>query len=199
MPETTNPPTLPSASITPPAPLTPGQIAQRVLAVVVTLVISVTIIYFAPQIERFQGYGYPGVFLISLLGNATVILPAPSLAIIVTMGAVLNWTLVGLVGGLGEALGELTGYLAGFGGRVVIENRRLYRRLEGYMQRYGLWTVFALSVIPNPFFDLAGIIAGMLRYPLPKFLLAVWLGKTIKALAFAWAGAQSIYWLSRFF
>lgn len=189
-------PTAPSGQ--PGRALTPRQIAGRVLAIVATLLISVTIVYFAPQIQRFQAYGYPGVFIVSLLGNATVFLPAPSMAVIVAMGAVLNWVLVGLVGGVGEALGELTGYLAGYGGRAVIRDRLVYQRLEGYMQRYGMWTVFTLSAIPNPFFDLAGVAAGVLRYPLSKFLLAAWMGKTCKALFFAWAGAQSIGWLSRF-
>jgi membrane protein YqaA with SNARE-associated domain len=191
-------PTPPSTAILASPALTRRQIAQRILAILVTLLITLTILYFAPQIQRFRAYGYPGVFLVSLLGNATILLPAPSLAIIVAMGAVLNWFLVGIVAGVGEALGELTGYLAGYGGRAVIENRRLYQRLEFYTERYGLWTIFVLSTIPNPFFDLAGIAAGVLRYPLVKFLPVTWAGKTVKSLFFAWAGSQSIGWLVDF-
>ncbi len=41
-------------------------------------------------------------------------------------------------------------------------------------------TVFVLSLIPNPFFDLAGIAAGVLRYPVSRFLFFCWLGNTIK-------------------
>jgi uncharacterized membrane protein YdjX (TVP38/TMEM64 family) len=60
------------------------------------------------------------------------------------------------------------------------------------MEQRGDITIFVLSVIPNPFFDLAGIAAGTLRYPLWRFLLACWLGKTIKTTVVAWAGSQSI-------
>jgi len=106
--------------------------------------------------------------------------------------------LVGLAAGVGEALGELTGYAAGFGGRAVIEDQRAYDRLADWMQRRGGITVFVLSVFPNPFFDLAGIAAGTLRYPLWRFLLVCWLGKTIKTIVVAWAGSQSITLVEQF-
>jgi membrane protein YqaA with SNARE-associated domain len=163
------------------------------LAVVVTLVI----VAFRDELARFERYGYPGVFLISLLGNATVILPAPSLAVVFGMGGLLNPLFVGLVAGVGEALGELTGYLAGYGGRAVIEDREMYGRLERWMQRHGSVTVFVLSAIPNPIFDLAGIAAGVLRFPLQRFLLSCWVGKTLKTTAFAFAGAQFMDVLER--
>jgi membrane protein YqaA with SNARE-associated domain len=164
------------------------------LAVVVTLVI----VAFRDELARFERYGYPGVFLISLLGNATVILPAPSLAVVFGMGGLLNPLFVGLVAGVGEALGELTGYLAGYGGRAVIEDREMYGRLERWMQRHGSVTVFVLSAIPNPIFDLAGIAAGALRFPLERFLLSCWVGKTIKTIAFAFVGWKVFPVIERF-
>jgi membrane protein YqaA with SNARE-associated domain len=132
------------------------------------------------------------VFLISLVGNATIVLPAPSLALVFAMGSVLNPLLVGLVAGVGEALGELTGYAAGFAGRAVIEDYQTYGRMVDWMERRGGITVFVLSAIPNPFFDLAGIAAGTLRYPVWKFLLFCWLGKTLKTTLVALAGSQSV-------
>ena len=165
-----------------------------VFAVAITLAIAA----FRDELARFERYGYPGVFLISLLGNATVIFPAPSLAVVFGMGGVLNPLFVGLVAGVGEALGELTGYLAGYGGRAVIEDWQMYDRLERWMERNGSATILALSAIPNPFFDLAGIAAGALRFPLARFLLSCWVGKTIKTVAFAFAGAQFMHIYERF-
>ena len=170
----------------------------RAVALLFVVAITVIIVRLADQIQRFRAYGYPGIFVVSLLGNATVILPAPSLAVVFAMGHVLHPLLVGLCAGPGEALGELTGYLAGYGGRAVIENQAMYERLENWMRRYGGGTVFVLSVIPNPVFDLAGIAAGALRYPLWRFLLFCWIGKTIKTMAFAYAGAYSISFVERF-
>jgi uncharacterized membrane protein YdjX (TVP38/TMEM64 family) len=99
---------------------------------------------------------------------------------------------VGLVAGTGEALGELTGYAAGFAGRGIIENRKNYDRMVAWMQRRGGITVFLLSAIPSAFFDLAGIVAGTLHYPLWRFLLFCWMGKVLKTTVVAWVGARSL-------
>jgi membrane protein YqaA with SNARE-associated domain len=170
----------------------------RFLVVFLVLAISVLIFSFRDRFAELAAIGYPGIFLVSLLGNATIILPAPSLALVFAMGSALPPLLVGLAAGVGEALGELTGYAAGFGGRAVIEDQKLYDRLEAWMQRRGWITVFVLSVFPNPFFDLAGIAAGTLRYPLWRFLLVCWLGKTIKTTLVAWAGSQSLSLVEQF-
>jgi membrane protein YqaA with SNARE-associated domain len=170
----------------------------RLLALLLVVAVTVAGVLWRDRLGRFVAYGYPGIFLISLAANATVIFPAPSLALVFALGAVLNPILVGLVAGLGEALGELTGYLAGYSGQAVIENREMYHRLHGWMRRYGWATIFFLSVFPNPFFDLAGMAAGILRLPVGYFFLSCWLGKTLKTIVFALAGAHSLFLLGRF-
>ena len=174
------------------------ELLLRLLAVAFVIVVTLAVWREADKLEQFKLWGYPGIFVISFLGNATVVLPAPSLALVFAMGGILNPLLVGLVAGPAEALGELTGYLAGYSGQAVVENLQMYDRLAGWMQRNGALTVFVLSAIPNPFFDLAGIAAGVLRYPLSRFLLFCWLGKTIKTIVFAFAGAYSLTFFERF-
>jgi len=176
------------------------ELLTRLLAIAVVIVITLLVwrMAEADRLEQFRQWGYPGIFLVSFLGNATVILPAPSLAAVFAMGGVLEPLLVGLVAGPAEALGELTGYLAGYGGRAVVENRRIYDRLSRWMQHNGAFTLFVLSLIPNPFFDLAGIAAGVLHYPLLRFLLFCWLGKSIKTTVIAFAGAYSLVFFKRF-
>lgn len=169
----------------------------RFLVVVVVICISIAIFVLRDKLAELEAVGYPSIFLVSLLGNATVILPAPSLLLVFAMGSAFPPLLVGLVAGTGEALGELTGYGLGFGGQAVIENQQMYGRMVTWMQRRGGITVFLLSAIPNPFFDLAGIAAGMLRYPLRRFLLFCWLGKMLKTTLVAWAGSQSITFIEQ--
>lgn len=65
-----------------------------------------------------SGYGYAGGFLVSILGGITII-PVPSLLVVFTLGGVLNPVYVGLVAGLGEALGGITVYLTGAGGGAI--------------------------------------------------------------------------------
>jgi len=139
-----------------------------------------------------RGLGYVGIFLVGILGNATVIFPVPSLAIVFAGGSVLNPLVVGLVSGVGEPLGELTGYLAGYGGSAVVQDGPRFQRIKLWMERRGFLTLFVLSAIPNPVFDLAGIAAGMVGFPVAKFLLACWLGKSLKAMLVAYLGSLSV-------
>jgi len=151
--------------------------------------ITVAIILLRDQLGNFAVYGYPGIFLVNLIGNATLILPAPAYAAVFAVGGVMNPVLVGIVGGLGAALGEMTGYLAGVGGRPVVKNRRLYERLEGWMHRRGMMVViFLLALVPNPIFDVGGLLAGALRMPVLRFLLACWAGKTVRLIGIALLG-----------
>ena len=176
----------------------PGSRRLAVLRLLALLaVIGITIFIFAirDRAAQLAAYGYPGIFILSLLANATIILPAPGWAVTFAMGAVLHPLGVALAAGTGATLGELTGYMAGFSGQAVIENTQLYERLLDWTRRYGGWTIIALAALPNPVFDLAGIAAGALRMPVGLFLLFTWIGKLIKMALFAYGGAASIDWL----
>ena len=164
---------------------------QPVLALLIAVAISISVFVISDRVEDFGLYGYPGIFVLNLLSSATIVVPAPGLVAVVSMGSVLNPFFVGLCAGAGDTLGELTGYLAGYSGRAVVEQRARYERLVEWTQKYGLWVIFVLSVIPNPLFDLAGIAAGALKIPVWRFLLACWVGKTIKTTLFA-LGGQTI-------
>ena len=129
------------------------------------------------------------------MSYATVIFPAPGLAIVFTMAGILNPLLVGLAAGLGAALGETVGYIAGYSGQVVVENRPQYEKIVQWMNKNAPLTIFSLAAIPNPFFDLAGIAAGMFRVPLRTFMFYCWLGVTLKMLIFSFLGAYSIGFL----
>jgi membrane protein DedA with SNARE-associated domain len=133
-------------------------------------------------------YGYPGVFLLAFLSYATIVLPAPGLAVIFTVSGILNPYGVALAAGAGAALGEFSGYLAGYGSQVVLERSPGYKRFEAWMSKNGPLAIVTITAIPNPFFDLAGLTAGALKMPVHQFLLWCWLGETIKMLFFALAG-----------
>ena len=164
----------------------------RVLALVVVIGISVFVYSIRDQVEEFAIYGYPGIFVISFLANATVLLPAPGIAVVFAMGAIFNPILVGIAAGAGGALGELSGYLAGFSGQAVVERTDIYERMVLWMKRNGNLTVLLLAAIPNPFFDLTGIAAGALKMPIPRFLFWCFIGITIKMTVFAFLGSVSL-------
>ncbi len=169
--------------------------ALRILALIAVVALSLFIFSIRSEARRLAAYGYPGIFLVAMLSSATVLLPAPGVAFVFAMGSVFNPVTVAAVAGAGAAIGELSGYLAGFGSQGVAEHLPMYQRVRGWMGRYGGWTVFGMAAIPNPFFDLAGLAAGALRVPLWQFILPCLAGEILKMLAFSLTGAYSIPWL----
>lgn len=157
----------------------------------ISILISSLIIYFKDELSSLSNYGYLGIFLISILGNATVVVPAPVIVTAFVGGAIYNPILVGLLTGLGATIGEVTGYLAGAGSQTFIEDNKYYKRVEKWMSRSGFLTIFILAAIPNPLFDVAGMFSGATKYPLKKFLLATLLGKSLKFLVIAFLGKYS--------
>lgn len=153
-----------------------------------------------------EGFGFAGVFLANLLSTSTVFIPVPGLtaagqALILQQGAVHFPLLVGIVGGLGMALGEVTAYLAGLAGGQAARGRevpgpewvrrwaaRIARVTNWLMSRYGLATLLVLAAVPNPAFEFAGITAGAVRFPFPRFMAAVAVGKIIRGITLAYLG-----------
>ena len=142
-------------------------------------------------VQRFSQWGYLSSFLISLIGSATVILPAPGLALILALGAHLNPVLLGVVAGFGSGLGELSGYLAGKAGRNLVSRQGRFNSILHHMTtRYTSPVLFFLAILPLPVFDFAGILAGALRMPILRFLTIVISGKIIKHVGAAYLGAE---------
>ena len=170
----------------------------RVLALFGVVALTIYISSLRDRVEQFATFGYPGIFLIALLANATILLPAPGVAIIYAMGAIFNPLGVGLAAGTGGAIGELSGYLAGFSGQAVVERTDVYNRVKPWIDKYGGWAILVLSAIPNPFFDIAGIAAGIAKMPVQVFLFFTWMGQLIKMTIFALAGHYSITLITNF-
>lgn len=170
----------------------------RVVAFLAVIGITIYIYSIRSRVEEFKEYGYFGIFLVALFANATVLLPAPGVAIIYAMGHVFNPFGVGIVAGTGGALGELSGYLAGFSGQAVIERTDVYDRFKPWVDKYGGWAIMVLSAIPNPFFDVAGIAAGIAKMRMRTFLFSTWIGQIVKMTSFALAGKYSIELFTKF-
>lgn len=183
----------PSSPPDEPKPLLPRLL--RLGGLVLALAITVVVYLLRDRLRDAAGYGYAGLFLISILGNATIVLPVPTLLTAFLGGGVYNPVLVGVISAAGATIGELTGYLAGLGGKAMIENQEIYARFDRWMERYGLWALLVLAAIPNPFFDVAGIIAGISKMRVSTFMLVTWAGKIIKFVLIAYLGAGSMGWL----
>lgn len=158
----------------------------KVLALSSAVLIVVLAFVAQVRLADVQEVAYPAIFLVSLVGNATIVLPAPAIISVCVGGTSLNPLLVGLVSGTGQAMGEITGYLAGFSGSGLARHTKVYLRIQHWMLRRGWIVLFVLALIPNPFFDLAGIAAGAVRLPIWKFLIVTWAGKTVRSVIIAY-------------
>lgn len=134
-----------------------------------------------------------------LLASGGLVVPVPALAITCTTATFLHPAAVAVIAGLSGTIGELTGYFLGYSGSGVLERRRFYQRVENWMRRRGWLLLFVISAIPNPLFDVAGIAAGALRYPLWRYLTAVGLGKQVKFFTIAYGCHYSVQGLKSVF
>jgi len=167
----------------------------HILALIVVLA-TVPLAYFANDfIGDWGALGYTGAFLVSLVSSAAIVFPVPGLAVVFALGASLNPFLVGIVAGLGMALGEFTGYLAGYSGEAVLHRIKFYGRLEGWMRSHGWAVIFVSAVIPNPLFDVVGAMAGAFDYPAWKFFIFCFAGKVVKSVMVALAGAWGLHYI----
>jgi membrane protein YqaA with SNARE-associated domain len=167
----------------------------QIVALLFVLALSAFILLNREKVAALEVYGYLGVFLISIITCSSIVVPVPGWILVATFGAVLNPILVGVVSGIGGTIGEMTGYLLGYGGRLAVDKAGFYTRVVRWMKRWGSATIFVLALIPNPFFDLAGAAAGLLRFPIWKFLLFGAAGRIPKNILFAYIGVWGVQFM----
>jgi len=162
-----------------------------------TLLLQYLMAYFNISVERFASTAYLLVFGVTLASNAAILVPvyihvSIMMAVAKMMMEVSPWgfVLVALVASVAGALGEITGYYAGyFGKRIVrLENAPGYDRLVAWMKKYGPWGIFLISVQPILPVDIAGLLAGASKLAVWKFLLPCWAGKFAKYLLACYLG-----------
>lgn len=161
-----------------------------------SFVLVSSLVYFREQMAQLGSWGYLGVFFAELINSAVILLPTPGPAYTLAASVTLNPLLVGVVGGLASGMGELVGYTVGTRGRQAMGTGRLVERFRAMAMRWGGKALFAFALLPLPF-DVAGLWAGAVRYPLWRFMLYVTAGKVLKVTAIAFLGYYGLSWLLR--
>lgn len=169
----------------------------RIGVLLLTVVILLAIVGHKKDFYQFENLGYVGLFLLNVLSNATVLIPLPSIIAVFIGGALWNPFLVGVISGIGNAVGELVGFFLGYGGRGILNhldgNQKTWlEKVETWFRRSGFITIFITSAIPLPFFDIVGIVSGTLNYPVWKFFIATAMGRILRNIILAWSGARII-------
>ncbi len=180
------------------------------ITLLVAVLVGTSLLSVIAQLDQddLRDLGYVGLFVANFLGTANLLVPVPGLtaagqALIVTMAETHNPWLVAAAGGGGMTLAETTSYAAGRLGRAVGEERHwlfrgglgeLLRRVAAFvnrlMMRWGFLTLLVLAAVPNPVFEFAGLTAGAVRMNFWRFMLAVGIGKGIRAVTLAFVGSH---------
>jgi membrane protein DedA with SNARE-associated domain len=162
--------------------------------------------------QTMKDLGYLGIFISNFLPHVSVFLPLPGLAAIghalVIWGAEeLNPVIVVAIATLANTIAEWTSYVAGATGKSAAEERpvsvpgvagrwlrRSWELAEWFMARNGFMTLLVLSAVPNPVFEVTGIIAGATRMSFLKFNLALLIGHFIRVMILVLVGHEIIEW-----
>ncbi len=132
------------------------------------------------------------MFLVSFIGNAIPYVTIPYLVVVMTYVGTLrvNPLVVGVISGIGAALGKVVVYFLGrLAGKFVSKERKenLLRFVLKFEKEIFL-VILILAATPSPD-DVIYVPVGASRYPLFKFFVACALGKiviTSLAASFGW-------------
>jgi len=162
--------------------------------------------------EAMQDLGYLGIFISNFLPHVSVFLPLPGLAAVghalVIWGAEeLNPVAVIAIATIANTVAEWTSYIAGMTGKTAAETRPMsipgvfgkwvrwgWGLAERLMARAGFLTLLVLSAVPNPVFEVTGIIAGATRMNFLKFNLALLIGHFVRVMLLVIVGHELLDW-----
>ncbi len=134
-------------------------------------------------------YGYFGIFLASLAGSLIPFLPVPYLFVAILLSGTLDPLALGIVAGIGGALGKTTSYFLGKSGYLLsgMETRKNLEFFGSFIRRYGTLGVFVFAISPLPD-DIYFVPLGMVKFPFWRFMAASAAGKAILSTAVAYFG-----------
>lgn len=176
-----------------------------IITALIGMTAALVIAYTVGGVRLVKDLGYFGVFVSAVIGSASMFVPVPGALAGITFGLFLTPipyvpqpVTIAVVVAAGSAVGELTGYSTGVGGRAVIGNSRLGRMLVTLMRRHGTLTLFCVAAVPNPFIDVGGIAAGVAGMTMRRFMSVMFIGKTLNYIAVAYIVSSGIDSLQRF-
>ena len=146
-------------------------------------------------IHKYEPAAYLTIFLVSMVVNLSLI-PLPfAVSLMIAASAIWNPILVALAGSLGASLGEMSYYYLGYlSKKVAIPDDIVgYQTVKSWVDKYGMWAIAFLSFQPVIPIEIGGLVAGLAKYPLGKFLIALWIGKFPKYIILIYLGSALMH------
>lgn len=134
-------------------------------------VVVIATVFLALDPRPFVRLGYMGVFVYSLFGTGTLIVPL--------LSAQLNLYLLALAAAAGMAINDSLSWWVGRNGEEVVPWGKKSEKLAAGVKKYGTAALFFWALIPFPY-DAVGLIAGYLGVPWWKFVAATFAGRVVR-------------------
>jgi len=161
---------------------------------IVSFILCIGVFVYRDYFKGATSLGLLGIFLINFVSSATFFVSGPAFLTIVAGGSIYPPLLVALVASLGASIGDMVSFFLGYSGRNLtikkLENKLWYRVLENVFKVHGTIIIFIIALIPNPFFDGVGLIAGALGFKPQKFFLVMLIGRFTRFIMLALIGAK---------
>lgn len=157
--------------------------ALGVAIVVVGLSLNAAAFVVPFDFARLGDLAYGGVFVLTFVANASVVVPVPYVPIVIRVAEVAGSVpLVIAAAAAGSMLGESVSFVVGRAGKRIVKDSRVTRMLMRVAHRPVLASavLFVVSAPPNPFFDVVGLAAGAFGLPYGMFAGAVFAGRCVR-------------------
>jgi len=159
-----------------------------------SIILSIAFYVLKDYFKEASSLGLLGIFIVNFVSSATFFVSAPAFLTIITGGNLYSPVLVAVVASVGACLGDMLGFAFGHSGRKLtkkkLDKHKTVRFLEKHFHRHGALIIFLLAIIPNPFFDAIGILAGVVNYPPIRFFIIMLVGRFLRYWALAQFGAN---------
>ena len=143
-------------------------------------------------VSSFGAWGFAAILALMLLQTVLAFLPSllPMVVSVLSygpvMGGVLAWAGLQVAACLGYGIGRSVG-------PVTVDRligSEAERKVERFVDRYGVWAIVAARISPVLSTDAVSIVAGLVKMSFLRFIVATAVGTLPLAVAVAWLGAD---------
>jgi len=165
-----------------------------IIIFILSIVLSAGFFVYRDFFKGALSLGLLGLFIVNFISSAGFFVSGPAFLTIIAGGNLYSPILVATVAAIGACLGDMLGFAFGYSGRRLakkeLDSHRIIKFLEKHFHRHGALIIFILAIIPNPFFDAVGILAGVVNYPPLKFFMIMFIGRFLRYWLLAQIGSK---------
>lgn len=155
---------------------------KKILGIIsgAAVLISLTIQFFIlKDFSSAKNFGYLGYFFTSYFGGSFLLLPF--------LIKTLNPVYLVVIGSFGMTIDEILAWYAGNASAELDKNKSFHVRIQSFVEKYGLFAVFILGLIPFPnvVYAVSGFAAGHYKIPFFRYFFTNLTAKLLRNMAYA--------------